>query len=554
MLFKPKFATILTLIVVSSCGDNFLQVEAVSQQQWDQLNSTVNGRLQAAIPFSRPCFPDVAQDVLGEFDEDECATVQAGYTNSTVRVGVVGSYMMTQWETCQATSEQCLLDDLDPSDAQAFSPPQVCAEGGIPPLYIDVQEPSDVQAAFSFSQNTSVPIVVKTTGHDYSGRSSGANALALWMYNLQQLSYNSTFVASGCQESSAAHGVTVGAGVTFGQLYDFAEANNITCPGAAELSVAVVGGHLQGGGHSALSNAFGLAVDRLLEVKIVTPTGEYLTANSCQNEDLFFAVRGGGGGTFGVVMEATIRALPQLSFPAVHFNFNVTSETERELLQFIASNSLQWAEAGWGGYILPKGSMLFVNPFLSMAQAEEQMASLQQFVTTNLGATFTLTLQPSFLTMFNNFLLPPALPVGLPFITTSRLIPAANFASNESQAELVDRVIEALDDSPYQIIFAVTPYYFKSPGGTSINPIWRESLWHVLGSASWNYNTTTDEKRAIYSNRTSQMDLLREITPGSGAYFAPSHNSQNEADVHEPDASASFWGDNYDTLVAIKRK
>ena len=83
-----------------------------------------------------------------------------------------------------------------------------------------------------------------------------------------------------------------------------------------------------------MSNAFGLAVDRLvgikvtyyahsiidtawtqLQVKVVTPRGDYLTANACQNEDLFFAVRGGGGGTFGVLMEATVRALPQISFP-----------------------------------------------------------------------------------------------------------------------------------------------------------------------------------------------------------------------------------------------
>ena len=52
-----------------------------------------------------------------------------------------------------------------------------------------------------------------------------------------------------------------------------------------------------------------------LEIKVVVPAGQYLTANDCQNSDLFFALRGGGGGTFGVVMEATMRALPQVAFP-----------------------------------------------------------------------------------------------------------------------------------------------------------------------------------------------------------------------------------------------
>ncbi len=84
---------------------------------------------------------------------------------------------------------------------------------------------------------------------------------------------------------------------------------------------------------SAFSNAFGLAVDRVvrgsvfhdthppltllpqLEVELVTPDGVYRTASSCQNADLFFALRGGGGGTFGVVFEVTMLALPQIAFP-----------------------------------------------------------------------------------------------------------------------------------------------------------------------------------------------------------------------------------------------
>jgi len=42
-----------------------------------------------------------------------------------------------------------------------------------------------------------------------------------------------------------------------------------------------------------------------LEIKVVTPDGQLRIANQCQNSDLFWALRGGGGGTFGVVLEAT---------------------------------------------------------------------------------------------------------------------------------------------------------------------------------------------------------------------------------------------------------
>ena len=53
-----------------------------------------------------------------------------------------------------------------------------------------------------------------------------------------------------------------------------------------------VGGYLTGGGHSALSATYGLAADQVLEMEMVTPGGDILTLNECQNEDLFWAMRG----------------------------------------------------------------------------------------------------------------------------------------------------------------------------------------------------------------------------------------------------------------------
>lgn len=70
---------------------------------------------------------------------------------------------------------------------------------------------------------------------------------------------------------------------------------------------------VQGGGHSALSPSLGLGVDRVLEFKIVTADGVLRTANQCQNTDLFFALRGGGGGTFGVVLESTFVVSPPVT-------------------------------------------------------------------------------------------------------------------------------------------------------------------------------------------------------------------------------------------------
>lgn len=70
-------------------------------------------------------------------------------------------------------------------------------------------------------------------------------------------------------------------------------------------------------------------------------------------------------------------------------------------------------------------------------------------------------------------------PVGLPFITTSRLIPAENLATAQNRKILLERLVGALGNATAPVIFAVAPYYFEEDGGTSVTDTWRTSLWHA---------------------------------------------------------------------------
>lgn len=72
------------------------------------------------------------------------------------------------------------------------------------------------------------------------------------------------------------------------------------------------GGYITGGGHSLLSPVHGLGVDNVMQMKVVLPNGTYATANRCQNQEIFFALRGGGGASFGVVTETTARVFPEV--------------------------------------------------------------------------------------------------------------------------------------------------------------------------------------------------------------------------------------------------
>lgn len=83
------------------------------------------------------------------------------------------------------------------------------------------------------------------------------------------------------------------------------------------------GGWGQNGGYGPLTAQYGLGVDQWLEAKVVTADGELRVANNVSNQDLFWAIRGGGGGTFGIVVEATWKAYPTV--PITGYNWYVNS-------------------------------------------------------------------------------------------------------------------------------------------------------------------------------------------------------------------------------------
>lgn len=76
-----------------------------------------------------------------------------------------------------------------------------------------------------------------------------------------------------------------------GDIYGMAAAHGMDVVGGGSQTVSI-GGYMTGGGHSALSSTYGMAADQVLEVEIVTASGEIVKANECQNSDLFWAVRG----------------------------------------------------------------------------------------------------------------------------------------------------------------------------------------------------------------------------------------------------------------------
>ncbi|KAJ6595724.1 FAD-binding domain-containing protein [Mycena vulgaris] len=524
-------------------------IRDVTSAQWSALNASIGGRLHVGIPLARPCF--ALANTAGTIDPAECAAVREGWTNSLFLVEEFGAYMNTQWGSCQATSQSCLIHGLNVTDPAPSAPPNTCQQGSVSPFYIDVQGPADVQKAFAFSKKTGVPLVVKNTGHDYKGRSSAPGSLALWTHNLQSLSYNASFVPAGCPASDAKPGVTMGAGSIINNVVAFAEANNITLVAGAETSVGASGGWVMGGGHGALSNTLGLGVDRVLEFKIVTPKGLFLTANACQNSDLFWALRGGGGGTFGVVMESTTLASPKLTLQVAFAAFSRTNtNATRGFYEVLVENSVRWAEQGFGGYLEPFQA-LYVTPKLNSTEAAATMQPLFDYVTslapTDPGVQILSLEMPSYGAFYQTFIAGSGAPVGENAVLGSRLIPAANFADAAGRAALVDALLQTLAQVTFDLtLIATTPYNVPDDGSTSVTAAWRTAVWHAIAEGGWDGAAPLDQEQAAYTGISNAADFLRAITPDA-AY-------QNEADVHEPNHEVSFWGTHYPRLLQIKKK
>jgi FAD/FMN-containing dehydrogenase len=111
------------------------------------------------------------------------------------------------------------------------------------------------------------------------------------VHHLRGIETHDSFRPSRCKATIDGSAVTVGGGMQMWDLYSALGPLNQTVVGGGAKTVSV-GGYVTGGGHSLLSARFGLAADQVLEMEVVTPKGDVVVANECQNKDLFWAMRG----------------------------------------------------------------------------------------------------------------------------------------------------------------------------------------------------------------------------------------------------------------------
>jgi hypothetical protein len=156
---------------------------------------------------------------------------------------------------------------------------------------------ADVVAALAFARPQGVLVAVRGGGHNGAGFGSCDDGLVIDLSAMKAVTVD-----------AAARRVTVEPGCTQGDVEAATAAHGLAVP-AGIVSTTGIAGLTLGGGHGYLSRAHGLTVDNLLEAEVVLADGRVVTASERENDDLFWALRGGGG-NFGVVVRFTFRAHP----------------------------------------------------------------------------------------------------------------------------------------------------------------------------------------------------------------------------------------------------
>ncbi len=466
-----------------------------------------------------------------------------------------------------------------------------------PSVYaVAARNANDIAAAVNFARENRLRLVVKGGAHSYQGTSNAPDSLLVWTRRMNDITMHDAFVPQGCEGKHPPQpAVTVGAGTIWLHAYDAVTTKAGRYVQGGGCTTVGVAGLIQSGGFGSFSKHYGTAASGLLEAEVVTADGQIRIANACTNPDLFWALKGGGGGSFGAVSKLTLRVreLPEFAGGA---NFTVKASSDaafRRLIRyFISFYRTSLFNNHWGeqAHIEPDNS-LEISMVSHGLTTEEGRKVWQPFLDwlASSPADFTLKSPPSIGSMPARHWWDPewreqqhqdvfhadsragaqpgnvwwngdAGQVGWFVYGFESLWLPGSLLTGKSQDHLVDALFAASRH------WEVELHFNKGLGGApddavaaardiATNPSVLDAfaLAIIASGQGHAYPGLTGHEPDLAAAReesaavAASMSELRKLAPNGGAYVS-------ESNYFERGWQQSYWGANYMKLQAVKKK
>jgi FAD/FMN-containing dehydrogenase len=455
---------------------------------------------------------------------------------------------------------------------------------------VAAERTADVVAAVNFARAHNLRLVVKGGGHSYQGTSNAPDSLLIWTRRMNRVTVHDEFVAQGCADRETPQpAVTIEAGAMWADAY-----NAVTTragryvQGGGCLSVGVAG-LIQSGGFGSWSKNYGTASAGLLEAEVVTADGRARIANACTHPDLFWGLKGGGGGSLGAVTRLTLRTreLPEY-FGSVSGAIKASSDDAFRMLiaRMMAFYRDELCNPHWGEQVrIRQDNVLQVAMVFQGMRAQQAQSLWAPFLD-------WVRQQPEY-----RF----AEPIRAFEVPARRVWDAAYMREHAPQTQvgddrsgappehvlwkgdegqvgwfihhfqsgwlpkallredrLTDVLFEASRHWPVELHFnkgmaGATEAELAAVRDTAMNPQVLDAFALAIiasgGEPAFRGLPPPDHElgRAHAAAVSRAMAVLLKAAPGAGAYCS-------ESDYFQRDWQRAFWGTNYPRLAAVKRK